>query len=82
MGVLPTVTSQMNNEDQIEQANTDDNPLFDIIQNLQTKLSSQPNVNNVTPKPITSTSDSSEFKLNNIMELLNNVGMNQTSSRK
>lgn len=66
----------MNNE---SESRTDDNPLFDIIQNLQSKLSNE-QPNNTTPEPITSTSDSSEFNLNNIMEMLNNVGINKNTS--
>lgn len=74
---MQTVPSPMNNE---TEARTDDNPLFDIIQNLQSKMSNEPQNNTVTPEPITSTSDSSEFNLNNIMEMLNNVGIKKNTS--
>ena len=73
----PALPSPMNNENIGEQSNADANPLFDIIQNLQSKLSNQTSTNTTTPEPITSTNDSSEFNLNNIMDLLNNVGMNK-----
>lgn len=67
----------MNSNDQTK---TEDNPLFDIIQNLQSKLSVKTETDNSTPEPITSKSDSSEFNLNNIMEMLNNVGINKNTS--
>lgn len=67
----------MNNS---EQTRTDDNPLFDIIQNLQSKLSTSAESDNSVPEPITSASDSSEFNLNNIMEMLNSVGANKNIS--
>lgn len=74
---MQTVPSPMSNE---SEPKTDDNPLFDIIQNLQSKMSNEPQNNTVTPEPITSTSDSSEFNLNNIMEMLNNVGIKKNTS--
>lgn len=60
----------------------DDNPLFDIIQNLQSKLSNVPsnNSSNFTPEPIASQNDSSEFNLNNVINLLNGVGKNKTNN--
>lgn len=71
----------MNNEHQIEDSRAEENPLFDIIQNLQSKLSNQSSASNTTPEPITSTNDSSELNINNIMEMLNNVGLNKNTSR-
>lgn len=67
----------MNNENETR---TEDNPLFDIIQNLQAKMSNESPTNTVTPEPISSTNDSSEFNLNNIMEMLNNVGLKKNTS--
>ena len=77
----PALPSPMNNENIGEQSNADANPLFDIIQNLQSKLSNQSSASNTTPEPITSTNDSSELNINNIMEMLNNVGLNKNTSR-
>lgn len=67
----------MNNKNETR---TEDNPLFDIIQNLQAKMSNESPTNTATPEPISSTNDSSEFNLNNIMEMLNNVGLNKNTS--
>ena len=73
----------MNNENLEIQNNDDSNPLFDIIQNLQSKLGTNDNtpndISNINPN---NTSGSSDFNFNNVLELLKGVGTQNSQLRK
>lgn len=79
----------MNNENAEIKDAEDSNPLFDIIQNLQSKLGTQqeepvPNINFNQNQQTQSNNnkDSSELNMNNIFELLNNVGIGNSQNNE
>lgn len=78
----------MNSDNAEIKDTTDSNPLFDIIQNLQSKLGTQseeqsPNINfNQNQQQNNNNKDSSEFNMNNIFELLNNVGTHNSQNNE
>lgn len=79
----------MNNENAEIKDAEDSNPLFDIIQNLQSKLGTQSeeqtsniNFNQNQQSQSNNSKDSSEFNMNNIFELLNNVGTHNSQNNE
>jgi len=77
----------MNSDNSEIKDSEDSNPLFDIIQNLQSKLGGsteeqKANINfNQNQQILTNNNkDSSEFNINNIFEMLNNVGNNNSKN--